>query len=51
MEVITQTGQFMANSFIKVWEAIGTWGVIGVGIIAPVVLRKISGLLKQIFDF
>ena len=51
MEVITQVGEFMANSFVMLWQAIGTWGVIGVGIIAPVVLRKVGSLIKQIFQF
>ena len=51
MEVIVQAGEFMANSFIVLWNAIGTWGVIGVGIVAPFVLRKIGELIKRIFQF
>lgn len=51
MQVIVQVGEFMANSFVKFWSAIGTWGVIGVGIVAPVVLRKVGNLIKQIFQF
>ena len=51
MEVIVQTGEFMANSFIALWNAIGTWGVIGVGIVAPFILRKIGELIKRIFQF
>ena len=51
MESITLVGEFMANAFVQLWTAIGTWGVIGVGIIAPTVLRKIGGLVKKIFQF
>ena len=51
MEVIIQTGEFMANAFILFWNAIGTWGVIGVGIVASFVLRKIGELIKRIFQF
>lgn len=51
MDVIVQAGQFMANSFIALWNAIGTWGVIGVSIVAPFVLRKIGELIKRIFQF
>lgn len=51
MDVIVQVGEFMANAFVSLWQMLGTWGVIGVGIIAPVVIRKIGELLKRIFQF
>ena len=51
MAVITDIGEFMANSFSIIWNAMGTWGVIGVGIIGTVILRKIANLLKQVFQF
>lgn len=51
MENITLVGEFMANSFLQLWSAIGTWGVIGVAIIAPVVFRKIADLIRRIFQF
>lgn len=51
MDVIVQAGEFMANAFVQMWNAIGTWGVIGVGIVAPVILRKIGSLIKKIFQF
>lgn len=51
MDVIVQTGEFMANSFVALWNAIGTWDVIGVGIVAPFILRKIGELIKRIFQF
>lgn len=51
MEVITQVGQWMANSFISIWNALGTWGVIGFTIIAIPLLRKVTNLLKQILQF
>lgn len=51
MEVIVQAGEFFANAFVELWTAIGTWGVIGVGIVAPVILRKIGDLIKKVFQF
>ena len=51
MEVIVQAGEFMANAFVTLWNAIGTWGVIGVGIVAPVILKKIGNLISKIFQF
>lgn len=48
MEPIVQTGQFMADSFLALWTAFGTWGVIGVGIIAPAVIYKVVSVLKRI---
>lgn len=51
MENITLIAQFMVNSFKAIWTAIGTWGVIGFGIIAPAVLYKISQILKKVFRF
>ena len=51
MDVIVQTGEFMANAFVQLWNGIGTWGVIGVGIVAPFILRKIGNLIKKIFQF
>lgn len=51
LDVILQAGEFMANSFIMLWSAIGTWGIFGLAIIAPVIIRKIGHLLKMIFQF
>ena len=51
MDVILEVGQFMADSFTALWTAIGSWGVIGVGIIAPAVIYRISRILKKIFQF
>lgn len=51
MEVITKVAQFMAQSFKSLWMALGTWGVIGVGIIGSFVLKKIANLMKMIFEF
>lgn len=51
MDVIIQVGEFMANSFVELWNAIGTWGVFGVALVAPFVLRKIGNLIKKIFQF
>ena len=51
MDDIVLIGNFFADSFVKLWSAIGTWGVIGVGIIAPTVLYKIGNLVKKIFQF
>lgn len=51
MEAITYVGQWLANAFVAVWSAIGTWGVVGVCLIAPVVLNRIGNLVKKIFQF
>lgn len=51
MEALTEFGSWCASSFLQLWNAIGTWGIIGVGIIAPAVLKKIANLLKKIFQF
>lgn len=48
MEPIVQTGEFLADSFISLWTAFGTWGVIGVGIIAPAVIYKVVSIFKKI---
>lgn len=51
MDVIVQVGQFMAETFIKLWSAFGAWGVIGFGIIGLAVVSRIANLLKKIFQF
>ena len=51
MDDIILVGEFFADCFVKLWSAIGTWGVIGVGIIAPAVLYKVGNLVKKIFQF
>ena len=51
MDVIVQVGEFLANSFVKLWSAFGTWGVIGVCIVIPPVLARIVNLIKKIFQF
>lgn len=51
MDDLLLIGEFFADSFVSLWSAIGTWGVIGVGIIAPTVLYKIGNLVKKIFQF
>lgn len=51
MENITLVGQWLAQSFLKLWNAIGTWGVIGFGIIALPILYKLANIAKKIFNF
>lgn len=51
MADLTLIAQFMVDCFNSLWSAIGTWGVIGLGIIAPFVLKKIASLLKQVLRF
>lgn len=51
MDVIVRVGEFMANAFVALWSAIGTWGVIGVGIIGTQVIYRIGNLIKRIFQF
>lgn len=51
MEVIAQVGEFLADSFLRLWTAVGTWGVIGFAIIAPAIIYRISRIMKKIFHF
>lgn len=51
MQAITQVGQWLANSFLALWDAFGTWGVIGFGIIALPILYKLANIAKKIFNF
>lgn len=51
MTDIVRVGEFLANGFIALWSAIGTWGVIGVGIVSLAVLKRVSNLVKKIFEF
>lgn len=51
MDVLVDVGQFLADSFLKLWSAIGSWGVIGFLIIAPFILRKIGNLIRKVFQF
>ena len=51
MDIFYSVAMFMGNCFTKIWTALGTWGVIGFGIIAVAVFRKISNLMKMIFEF
>ena len=51
MNVIVQVGEFLADTFVKLWTAFGTWGVLGACIIAPAVIVRIANLLKKIFQF
>lgn len=51
MEPILKVGQWMADCFTALWLEIGTWGVIGVGIIATTILYRVGRLLKKIFQF
>lgn len=51
MDVIVRVGEFVANTFIMFWNAFGTWGVIGVCIIAPPIFARIVNLIKKIFQF
>ena len=51
LDALTQVAQFMVDTFVALWNAIGTWGVIGLGIIVPTVFRKIASLMKQVLRF
>ena len=51
LDALTQVTQFMVDTFVALWNAIGTWGVIGLGIIVPTVFRKIASLMKQVLRF
>lgn len=51
MEQIIEVGEWLADAFTMLWSAIGTWGIFGIGIIAPVVLKRVVYLFKKIFNF
>lgn len=51
MEQITKVGEWLANAFVSLWTAFGTWGLFGIGIIAPAVLIRVGNLVKKIFKF
>ncbi len=48
MNEISLVGEWLAESFLELWTAIGTWGVIGIGIIAPAVIYKVVSIFKRI---
>ncbi len=50
MAEIRQVGVFLGDSFLKIWNALGTWGVIGIGVICPVIIKRIGNLFKKIFQ-
>lgn len=51
MDAIVQCGEFLGNSFTQLWNAVGTWGIFGIGIIAPAILKRVGYLVKRIFEF
>lgn len=50
MNEIRQVGVFLGDAFLKLWNALGTWGIFGIGVICPVILKRIANLLKKIFN-
>ena len=48
MNEISLVGEWLAESFLELWTAIGTWGVIGIGIIAPAVIYKVVSIFRRI---
>lgn len=42
-------GDWAVETFISMWQAIGTWGIIGGFIIGFGILRKIVALLKKLW--
>lgn len=50
MDQFVLVGEWLANAFIALWSAIGTWGIMGVGIVGIAVIRVISNLVKKVFN-
>lgn len=42
-------GDWSVKSFVAMWEAIGTWGIIGGFIISIGILRKVVSILKNLW--
>lgn len=51
MEVITLVGQWIINCAVSLWRALGTWGVIGFGIIIIPILAKLTRLMRKFINF
>ena len=50
MDLFVQCGEWLANAFVALWSAIGTWGIMGVGIVGIAVIRVVSNLFKKVFS-
>lgn len=42
-------GDWLVETFVSLWEAIGTWGIIGGFIISIGILRKVVLILKKLW--
>jgi len=42
-------GDWAVKTFVSLWKAIGTWGILGAFIISYRILRKIVSLLKNLW--
>ncbi len=46
---LVKFGDWAVNTFVSLWSAIGTWGIIGGFIISYGILRKVVSLLKKLW--
>lgn len=51
MNAIVLVAEFLGQMLLALWNAIGTWGIIGVGIIAPMVIKRVANLVKKVFEY
>ena len=51
MEEILMVGEWLANAFVALWTAVGTWGIMGIGIVGIAFIRVVTNLLRKVFSF
>lgn len=51
MNEIIMVGEWLANAFVALWTAVGTWGIMGIGIIGIAVIKRVGNLVKKVFNF
>lgn len=49
MDDIVNVGAFLTNAMSMLWNGIGTYGVIGFGIVIMLILPKLLKLIKKLF--
>ena len=51
MQDIVMVGEWLANAFVALWTAVGTWGIMGIGIIGVAVIKRVGNLVQKVFKF
>ncbi|MCI9681204.1 MAG: hypothetical protein HFI26_07450 [Lachnospiraceae bacterium] len=51
MDAVTQVGAWLIEVFRTLWQAFGTWGVIGFFLIAMPILYKLGRLARKLINF